>query len=465
MASIHSQITNKRNFYQGGKITSQNRDFWNSNSPFEVTATPDRDTMRGRSRWLSANNPIMSNIDEAIINNVIGSGIGLQSKTTVKKLDDTIERRWKAWCKVCDLTGRIVFNDMQKMVLLNRMIDGEIFIYKKIVNRELRLQIIEADSIDSSQGENGITLDANGKPTFYNFIDANYKTYKIKAEYIINYFKMERITQYRGVSEYKQAIIDIKNFSAYQSATVSSARANAEIAYTVETERKPNDFQVNDSTGEDLEEINGLMVYYLRAGEKVEKHDNKPQGSGYSDFITTTVRMIANARKISYELAFRDYSKVNFASSRASLIEDNKGFDNYQAHLVEYFLDDIYETWLENEIANKSVPISAAKWSKDSSKFMLHRWSFPKRQWVDPLKSAKATELSIKMNQTTESAECASAGEDYEEVLQTKQKEKEMRKTYGVPNEADLREIELLNIQKTLENTTKKEKNNATDDE
>ena len=68
-----------RGFYEGGKITNANKDFWNGTSPFETTAMTDRDRLRARARWLSANNPIMDNIDNAIINNVIGNGITLQS--------------------------------------------------------------------------------------------------------------------------------------------------------------------------------------------------------------------------------------------------------------------------------------------------------------------------------------------------------------------------------------------------
>lgn len=40
----------KRRFYEGGRITKANRDFWNANSPFEVTATPDRDILRFHSK-------------------------------------------------------------------------------------------------------------------------------------------------------------------------------------------------------------------------------------------------------------------------------------------------------------------------------------------------------------------------------------------------------------------------------
>ena len=375
--SIKPKAAQKRaSFYEGGKKTAANRDFWNANSPFEDTAKSDRDTMRARSRWLAANNPIMSNIDNAIINNVIGKGIGLQSKTGDKKLDDEIERRFKLWTSKnnCDVSGRLSFADMQKIILTNRMIDGEIFIYKKITKDGLKLQLIEADALDSNRGTGGMTLDKDGKPIKYHFVGAA-GAVDISAENIINYYKCERPTQYRGVSEYKQAIIDIKNFSAYQDATIKAARANAEIAYTIETERSSNDFIPAGSTqDEELHDINGLMVYYLRAGEKVSKHQNGHNGDGYAEFITSTVRTIAAARKISYELAFRDYSQVNFASARASLIQDNKRFDDEQSHLSTYLLDDVFIAWLEVEILMGNLPISPIKWAADKSLYVAPKW-------------------------------------------------------------------------------------------
>ena len=428
----------KRAFYEGGKRTLANRDFYNANSPFEYTARLDRDVMRARARWLHENNPIMANIDNAIINNVVGRGITLQSKIGNKKLDDAIELRFKQWGNKCDTTGRLNFTDFQRLVLSSRMVDGEILIYKTIVNGELKLQLIEVDNLDVSRGDNGIELDSYGKPLNYHFRLTNQygeqsiRQFSIPAKDIINYFNIERPTQYRGVSEYKQAILDIKNFSAYQSATVQSARANAEIAYTIETERSADQWGVTRTDDEELQDINGLMVYYLRPGEKVAKHNNNAGGAGYGEFILNTVRMIATARKISYELAFRDYSKVNFASSRASIIQDNKRFDNEQEHLVSHILNDVFNAWLEIEVLSGRIKINPTKWLNNKEQFIKPRWSFPKREWVDPIKTVNAIEKELNLNLTTMTEECAALGKDFEEILATKQIENELMKKYGI---------------------------------
>ena len=438
-----------RKFYEGGKKTEANRDFWNATSHFEATAVDDRDTMRARARWLFGNNPIMANIDGAIVDNVVGTGIALQSKIGKKKLDSEIERLFKIWAEdknLCDATGRMTFGDMQRGILGNRMVDGEIFIYKRFTPEGLVLQVIEADALDGGQ-DNGVVKSPDGKVISYRFKVANEdgtysnKTMNIPSEYIINYYKAERFTQYRGISEYKQAIIDIKNFSAYQSSTIAGARARSSIAYTIQADLNPTGTGVTGTTDEDrIQEINGLMVYYLKQGESITK--TAPQGASddYKAFVETTVRMMATARRVSYELAFKDYSKVNFASSRASLIQDNYRFDAEQKHFVTYVLNDIFATWLEIEIMKGTVKIPLVKFMETKSDFAKPRWVMPKRSWVDPLKDMLAIEKEVSLNLTTQTDEAMARGKDYEEILDQKVIEMEMLKEKGLwiePETAD----------------------------
>lgn len=429
-----------RTFYEGGKKTQANKDFWNANSNFETTATMDRDTLRARARWLYANNSIMANIDGAIVDNVIGQGIKFQSRIGKKKLDDDIERRWKIWSEnktLCDSAGKLIFGDIQRVLLGTRMVDGEVFIYKRYTDNGLQLQLIEADALDSGL-DNGVEKDGSGKVTGYRFKVANpdgsysSQTTTIKAEYIINYYKAERFTQDRGVSEYKQAIIDIKNFSGFQSATIKGARARASIAYTVKADVNPNEMGVTGEKDERLQEINGLMVYYLKQGESIDK--SAPQGSSddYKAFTETTIRLMATARRVSYELAFKDYSKVNFASSRASLIQDNYRFDGEQIHFISYVLNDIYATWLEIEIMRGNIKIPLVKFMTDKTEFLKQKWITPKRSWVDPLKDLLATEKEISLNLTTQTNEAMAQGNDFEEILEQKAREVELLKKHGL---------------------------------
>lgn len=444
MASIQSQITNKRSFYQGGKKTIANRDFWNGTADFETIAEPDRDTMRARARWLHENNPIMSNIDGAIVNNVVGMGIGLQYDIGTKRVNKLINKAFAQWAgnrKKCDATQRQNFSDIQRAVLQSRMVDGEIFIHKQIAPEGLKLRIIEADSLDRGQ-DGGLEKDIYGVVTTYRFIDDDRNIIRIPAENIINYYRSERPTQYRGVTEYKQAIVDIKNFSAFQTATIEAARARANIGYMVTTEAGAPTFGGTTIDGEQVQEVEGVTVQYLKPGETITKLDPANAGSDYSTFSETTIRLIATARKVSYELAFKDYSKVNYASGRASLLQDYKRFDYEQAHLIEYFLNEVFEAWLDVEVMAGRIKLPAAKYFENKDDFLDVRWVLPKRDWVDPLKDITAVEKEIALGLTTASDAAASRGESYEANMIKKKEELELQKTHGVYDEMHPAEVE-----------------------
>jgi len=430
-----------RAFHEGGKITKANQDFWNAVSPFEETAAPDRYIMTGRARWLKANNPVMANIDGAIIDNVVRSGIQMQSKTKNRTFNRRVEKRFDMWASSKDssIEGAINFYDGQRVSLDARMVDGEMFIVMHDTIDGLKLQYIEMDQLHE------IVYDAKGKATVYRFKnvskDGLYYTTdytEVKAEDVIHYYKSERPSQKRGISEYKRAILDIKNFAAYQDATIKAARARAGIAYSVETEagaRKYGGMQDND--GKNIQAINGIMVYYLNRGEKLNVHAPDAAADDYKVFTETVIRMIATARRVSYELAFKDYQHVNFASSRASLIQDNYHFDEEFTHIVRNVLNIVYARWLKLEIALGNLGVSFMAYKKSPDKYLAPRFIPPQRAWVDPLKDILAIEKEIALNLTTQTDVAQSRGKDFDEIVQRKKEEMEMLKEAGLWVELD----------------------------
>lgn len=395
-----------RTFFDGAKRTTATRDFANaSNQNFEELVKMDRDTLRARARWLSANNPIMSNIDNTIINNVIGKGIKLQA-------DSHIVEKFEAWQKKCDLTGRKTFYDMQKIILETRMVDGEILIYKKPTRDGLRLQLIEADQIDTYAGQSGLELDADGKVTGYHIITNN-GTVLIDAKYIINYHKSNRVSQYRGVSEYSRSVIDIKNFQGFTTANIQALRSRANIAYVVEGDNiDPKNYGAveGDATNDPIQEINNAFVFYLNQGESIKALDSSTTPINYAEFVESTVRLIATGRNISYELAFRDFSRVNFSSARASIIQDNKRFDSEQEHIITYVLNDVFEAWYELEVLG----------GREAETYPTYSWITPVREWVQPDKDLNVLLNKIDNNLGTPEDAAKALGLDYEDILKRK---------------------------------------------
>ena len=431
----------KRAFWEGGKLTKNNNFNPLAINEFEYLARVDRIVLRNRARWLKENNAIMSNIDKTIVNNVIGNGITLQSKTGMNRVDNEIEELFKKWMKNCDVTGRVNFKDLQRIILENRMVDGEIFIYKKITNdskHPFKLQLLESSRLNEGEGINGVEIGSEGEVKGYYFIsaknpyEASFDTIFIDSKNIIHYFKLENPSQYRGMSEYKQAIMDLKNFMSFNSSLIEAVRARANIAYVIKSDANIKDFMTTEEY-EDIQTINGLSVFYLNKGEDITKLDPDIVSGEYKPFVESVIRLIASARNISYELAYRDFSKVNFSSARASIIQDNKRFDHEQQHLIDYVLTPIFNEWLEvNVLAGNLKTIKPSVYLNNKDKFQKAVWIRPAREWVDPLKDIKAIESELNLGITTLSDVVASKGKDLEEILIQRKKEKELFEKYGI---------------------------------
>ena len=446
----------KRSFYEGGKIRGSNADFRNGNTHFEQTASPDRDTLRSRARWLHENNGIVSGIDHSIKVNAFGNGMVFQSKTGIYAIDVEIEKKFIEWMKPqnCDLTKRQHFYDMHSTIPGQRMMDGEVLIHKVLTNDKknpLKIQLIETDRFDTAfmvtnftEPQNfvdGIELDSFGTPQKYILKNGLMSSVKVDADEIIHYYKREnRASQYRGVSEYKQIIIDLRNLAGYQSATIQSLRSRAGIGYAIESSNVTGRLNHLNQTEEQdpIYDINGVMVHYLNQGEKIHMFDPTISGSEYGEFVKSCIRMIATGRKVSYELAFRDYTQTNFSSARASLIQDNKTFAYEQWHFVTYVLNPLFEAWLDaNVLAGNIKGLSASTYYRDKTKFTQPRWIAPAKEWVDPLKDIKAFVEEYKLGTATLSEFAASKGKDLDEIIKQREKEDEMLKNAGILKEED----------------------------
>jgi capsid protein len=219
-------------------------------------------------------------------------------------------------------------------------------------------------------------------------------------------------------------VIDIKNFHGFVTANIQSLRARANIAYVVEgTTVDP--FNNGVTADEELQEINGTFVHYLNNGESIKALDSSTTPINFSEFVESTVRMIAVARNVSYELAFRDFSRVNFSSARASLIQDNKRFDTEQRHIIDYVLAPIFWAWYEVEELRGNVP----------SKKPTLNWITPVREWVKPTEDLKVTLDLIDRNLKTYTEAAKERGMDFEELLKMRQEEEKMIKKYQLQKE------------------------------
>lgn len=447
----------ERAFFEGAKQTRLNRDFNISNNHFELQVSGDRDMLRARARWLSANNPICKSIDRSIIKNCIGSGISLQSRINkdevknAENLNKQIEILWNEFTKKqnFDITKRISFRKFQKMLLKAKLVDGESLVNCVWTNDKkfpLKFQLVEVDQLDNTKNSfgfttnknnntvfSGVEVDENGAPIAYHLKTEinSISSKRFDSKNIIHFYDSERATQYRGITDYAQTINNLKDFQAYNDSEIIKNRILASFATFIKTSNVGGNIFGDKQTGQKqgsrdpIKEITAGMIKYLRPGEEVQNIQSNQLGNSYNDFIKNTIRIIAAGRDISYELAIRDYSQVNFSSARASLIQDNKRFDDEQTLLAEDALNPMFEMFMDSVVLSGALKVPNDYWT-NKDKYIKAVWIMPTREWVDPLKDIRAIEYEIKLGLNSRTRAAAGKGRNYEDILDEQINEEKM---------------------------------------
>jgi len=451
----------ERAYYEGAKTSRLNRDFNLTNNHFEELAGSDRAQLKARARWLSANNPIVKSIDKSIIKNVVGTGIRLQSNIKesefkgAKKLNIEIEKLWEEFIKKenFDLAGLSGLYDFEKLSLKHKLTDGEILVNKVYTKDKLfplKFQFIESDMFDDTKTANnknvvfsGVEVNSVGRPVSYWLKPsaASYSSSAFKAQNIIHFYERERATQYRGITDNAQVINNLKDFSAYNDSEIVKNRILASFGLFIKTGNTAGSIFADKTAGkaqgssDPIKEITAGMIKYLKPHEEVQTVQSNQLGNSYNDFVTTTVRLIAAGRDISYELAFRDYTKVNFSSARASLIQDNKRFDDEQSSMTRNLLTPMYEAFVDSMVTAGRLSVPADYWTQ-KEKYVKAMWIMPRREWVNPIQDIKAIEKEIELGMTTKTKSAASKGQNFEDIVDEQVAEevmiKEKRKAAGL---------------------------------
>jgi len=434
-------------YFDGAKPTRKSAEIRIGMGGFEDVAAPDRAEMTSIARWMHENIGTIGNIDNSIINNSLGLGMKLRSLTTSETVAAEIERKYNLRMNnkdLYDIKGINTGIDAERILMGARMTDGDVianYVHTNDKYNPLKLQFIESSNFDVTVYDDniysGVEVDSYGKPkTYHLYNSALNKQYQLSTEDAILYQKIDnRFSQYRGMSEYRYIISNIRHIHRWQNALLAGAEARASLPYYVSTDnpaglaakhRKDANAVANDK----LLEINGLSVHYMNKGEELKQLNPSVAGDNYKDFFISVIRQIAVGRKISYELAFRDYSDVNFASSKASLLQDHKTFDYEQLLHVSYFKNPDFEKWLTAMVMSGNMQsIKPSHYLNNKEEYLKKSWIPPAREWVDPLKDIISIKEELALGLTTLTREAGKKGRDIDQLIEeTKQEQEKFEK-------------------------------------
>ena len=433
--------------------------------------------LRERSRELNRNNGDAAGITTTMTTNVIGTGIKPQSRVdresleiddkTAEKFQKRAERAWQRWLPYADSTERMNFYEIQHLVDRQMLENGEVIVLPlrlKDKNRpyDLALEVIESDRLatpSDKRGDksirDGVEIGERGQPVAYwirkthpgdmtlrlripksnQFTRIPAKN-KLGMPSIFHLYWVLRPGQTRGVPFFAPVMTMFKDLASYIEATLVTARIAACFSVFIE-KGEPygaayNAASKTNTSGQRIEELEPGMVNYLASGEKVSGLKPEQPTGTFEPFVERMLRSIGAALGLPYELIAKDFSKTNYSSARAALLEARRYFKCRQVWHSNRFGQPIWELLLEEAFLKGELPTK--KFYEKRLDWTRARWITPGWAWVDPLKEVKASKEAIAGNLSTLSDELAGQGKDYDEVLEQRAKEEKKRKELGLKN-------------------------------
>ncbi len=471
--------------YKGASLSAKELLSWR---PLRHSADMELDgelsTLVARSRDLIRNNGIASGAIQTLVDNVVGNGLKLVSipdhrilGLDIDYLEEwarKVESLWRIWSEsvYCDAARKLNFNSQTALIFRSVIENGEalaLVLWRENSANPFAtcFQLLEPDRLsnpDFKQNSeflrDGIEINQYGEaenywiskyyPNDYYYGQGANTWQKIAAQtpfgrkLILHVHHPERIGQNRGKPLFTSIMPLFKMLDHYERSELKASVVNAMIAAFIET---PMDSEsIAEMFGESVDDylekrkdwsvkLEGGSIIPVFPGDKVSAFTPSRPNSSYAAFVENVLRHIGTGLNIPLELLMKDFSKTNYSSARAALIEAWRFFNGRRSWIINYWAKPVFELWLEESV-NRGL-IEAPNFYEKKAAWCRCKWIGPGRGWVDPVKEAQASQIRMESGLSTLEDECASQGLDWEEVLMQRVRELKRMRELGLSTSGD----------------------------
>lgn len=481
--------------YQGASYTDLALADWRpQQSSADSALLPELDTLANRSHDLARNNGLMAGGLQTKRDNIIGAVLRLAAMPDYRLLgwDPKQAREWgnnteahfRSWADSpeCDAALTLNLMGLSLQALSSSMLAGDavalpIWKPRRGMRWNTRISLIDSSRLSTPPGLSGISrlrggieFDVDGAPVAYHFQKANpgdgiylagadamdlMQWERVPAftpwgrRRVVHLHDKERTGQSRGRPIVSAVMREFHMAGKYSQNELQASLANSLVAAFLESDLDQESAAAlfgdnpRDAWSESLQEarsigkLQGAAVIPLPAGAKLSSFTPGRPNAAFEAFMLAVLRHIAAGMNMPYELLLKDFSKTNYSSARAALLEAWRYFHGRRRWLTDYWLRPIYELWLEEAVDSGAV--KAPGFYENRYAYTRCRFIFGGRGYVDPVKEAEAAVMRMEGGISTLEAECAEQGLDYEEVLDQRQIEQQMLADRGLPSLDSLR--------------------------
>lgn len=189
-----------------------------------------------------------------------------------------------------------------------------------------------------------------------------------------------------------------------------------------------------DAINEWRVQMRGGAIIPMPPGTSLKPFAPNQNLSGLEQFAGVMLKSIGTGLNMPYELVFRDFSKSNYSSARAALLEAWRYFLSVRQFLTDTWLAPVYDLWFEEAVQRGEIPnCTPDDYYRNQIAWTRCKWTFAGRGWVDPLKEALAAKARIESGISTLSDECAEQGRDWREQMEQQARENMLADKLGIP--------------------------------
>jgi lambda family phage portal protein len=452
---------------------------------------PDLDRLVPRSRDMMRNNGLAAGVQQTLKDNIVGHILRLSTmpdyrllgwtKERAREWGNQVEAEFRSWADTteCDAARELNLLGLTLQALGGANMNGDalalpLWLPKPGEKWATRMMMVEADRLatppelsarDDIRG--GIERDFYGAPVAYyvlkrhpgdiyasnGFFSSGLAAWdRIPAttawgrRRVIHLHDKERTGQSRGKPLVTAVMREFNMAGKYSTTELEAAVNNSLIAAFLESDLDQDsaaalfgdspdtvrkEWGTSVKQAQSVRNMKGAAIIPLPAGAKLSPFTPGRPNQAFEAFMLATLRHIAAGLNLPYELLVKDFSKTNYSSARAALLEAWRYFHGRRRWLMDAWLRPIYELWLEEAV--NAGRVEAPDFYAKRYAYCRAKFIFGGRGWVDPVKEAQASVLRMQAGLSTLEAECAEQGLDYEEVLDQQAVEMRMKAERGLP--------------------------------
>lgn len=461
----HRRRSDRGRQYAAAKVTRLTGDWIPANQSINDLIGASAPMLRSRIRQLVRDFPYFARAVNILVDFTVGTGMNFQSRvlnpawqpgSRERKFDrvlcQKIEDAVSWWKDEADASGRLHFNDLERLAKRQEIEAGQFLFVKTRVTNPKRfipyaLQAYEVDWLTdlhaTPEGKNRIEQGREydpetGRIIAYHFSDpwGFGPAKRVKAEYVLSGFDCQRPGQLVGVSPFVTAVLIAHDLNDYLDATIDTAKLAAKYLAFV-TSDNISQFQnvrVTEGDGEDsgkkIEDLENAIVEYLRPGEKIEFAKNENPGGTFDPFTRFVLQMLSIATGAPYSLLSGNHAGYNYTSLRGERQDLIKMFAPGQNRHVRQFTAPAIHEAIEQSVMAGRLDIPG--YFRNPRAFWRGVFIPPGVEPIDPLRESKANRDDIGAGLRSPQEIAAKRGRDIEEVLDEIQEFQEMAQDRGL---------------------------------